>query len=152
MRSLFPQCAATSHGHRGQNHDQNQRRLATASGQVITGRFVHRGHGLDQLIIRRVDRSPGSPFGAPCRGTLRVPLRHCECGGLLKTRIPFWNGPEKSGITIRIICRPNRRPADDPPGVAGAYLGMIRALLEANDESGMWLSLCKDSKSRSVLH
>jgi hypothetical protein len=41
---------------------------------------------------------------------------------------------------------------DDPPGVAGVHLGMIRALLEANDESGMRLTICKDSKSRIVLH
>jgi hypothetical protein len=36
-----------------------------------------------ELIIRRVDRLPGSPFGAPGIGTLHVPLLYRECGGLL---------------------------------------------------------------------
>jgi hypothetical protein len=36
--------------------------------------------------------------------------------------------------------------------ISRATSNMIRALLEANDESGMWLSICKDSTSCIVLH
>ena len=34
-----------------------------------------------ELIMRRVDRRPGSPFGDPCRGTLHVPRRRHQLTG-----------------------------------------------------------------------